>query len=133
MQIGEFSFIIAGLGNSLGVLHPALYPIIVASSVVTTFLTPYIMKASVPCYEYLYKHAPAGLKAKMDKREQDVELAEQQAKEPKAKSQEKSGKKSPIQKAISHTYITKRLVNLFIENMSAHEKEENGEALSKDL
>ena len=48
VQIGEFSFIIASLGTSLGVLHPAIYPIIVASSVVTTFLTPYIMKASVP-------------------------------------------------------------------------------------
>ena len=47
VQIGEFSFIIAGLGTSLGVLNPIIYPIIVAASVVTTFLTPYIMKAAV--------------------------------------------------------------------------------------
>ena len=53
VQIGEFSFIIASLGTSLGVLHPVIYPIIVASSVVTTFLTPYIMKAAVPCYNFL--------------------------------------------------------------------------------
>ena len=52
VQIGEFSFIIAALGNKLQVTDPALYPIIVASSVVTTFLTPYIMKASVPCYTF---------------------------------------------------------------------------------
>ena len=61
VQIGEFSFIIASLGTSLGVLHPAIYPIIVASSVVTTFLTPYIMKAAVPCYNFLYNHgSPCG-------------------------------------------------------------------------
>ena len=81
------------------------------------------MKAAVPCYNALYKHAPAGLKAKMDKREQQVEAAELQAKEPKAKSQ-KSKARTGLSKAISHTVVTKRLVNLFIENMSAHEKED---------
>ena len=121
VQIGEFSFIIAALGNSLNVTHPALYPIIVASSVVTTFLTPYIMKAAVPCYNALYKHAPERLRAKMDFREQQVEQAEQQANEPKGKSQ-KSKAKSPIQKAISHTFFTKRLFHLFMENMSANDK-----------
>ena len=121
VQIGEFSFIIAALGNSLNVTDPALYPIIVASSVVTTFLTPYIMKAAVPSYNFLYKHAPAGLKAKMDLREQQVTQAEQQAKEPKAYSQKPKGN-SKLSKAISHTFITKRLVNLFIENMSANDE-----------
>ena len=122
VQIGEFSFIIAALGNSLNVTHPALYPIIVASSVVTTFLTPYIMKAAVPCYNALYKRAPERLRAKMDLREQQVEQAELQAKEPKDNSQ-KPKAKSPIFKAISHTFLTKRLVNLFLENMSAKDKE----------
>ena len=56
VQIGEFSFIIAALGSKLGVTDPALYPIIVAASVLTTFLTPYIMKATIPCYNFLYKH-----------------------------------------------------------------------------
>ena len=43
VQIGEFSFIIAALGSKLGVTDPVIYPIIVAASVLTTFLTPYIM------------------------------------------------------------------------------------------
>ena len=126
VQIGEFSFIIAALGNSLNVTHPALYPIIVASSVVTTFLTPYIMKAAVPCYNTLYKHAPERLRAKMDLREQQVAQTEVQSAAPnkdKAKT-----KKSPIQKVISHTIVTKRLVNLFMENMSANDKENDNNA-----
>ena len=124
VQIGEFSFIIAALGNSLNVTHPALYPIIVASSVVTTFLTPYIMKAAVPCYNAFYNHAPVSLKAKMDRREQEVAEAEQLAKAPKVTSQ-KPKEKSPVSKVISHTFITKRLVNLFIENMSANDAQES--------
>lgn len=39
-QIGEFAFIIATLGMSLGVLDPTIYPIVVAVSVLTTFTTP---------------------------------------------------------------------------------------------
>ena len=119
VQIGEFSFIIAGLGTSLGVTDPALYPIIVASSVVTTFLTPYIMKAAVPSYNALYKHAPAFLRKKMDQREQQVAMAEQQTNEPKTNA--KTGK-SPVSKVISHTIVTKRLINLFVKNMSANDK-----------
>lgn len=45
-QIGEFAFIIASLGVSLGVTAPFLYPIVVAVSVITTFLTPYMMRVS---------------------------------------------------------------------------------------
>ena len=57
-QIGEFSFIIATLGLSLGVIGEFLYPVVVAVSVITTFLTPYMMRAAVPCYEYCEKHMP---------------------------------------------------------------------------
>ena len=39
-QIGEFAFIIASLGLSLHVTSDFLYPIVVAVSVITTFLTP---------------------------------------------------------------------------------------------
>ena len=120
VQIGEFSFIIAALGNSLNVTHPALYPIIVASSVVTTFLTPYIMKAAVPCYNFLYKHAPNRLRTRIDKREEQVTLAEKDAKKSKVTSP-KSKEKSQIKKIISHTVITKRLVDLFIKNMSEND------------
>jgi CPA2 family monovalent cation:H+ antiporter-2 len=121
VQIGEFSFIIAGLGTSLGVTHPALYPIIVASSVVTTFLTPYIMKAAVPCYNFIYNHASAGLREKMDKREQQVTLAEQQVKG----TDNKPSVADKARHAVRHTYITKRLVNLFIKNMSENDNPEH--------
>jgi CPA2 family monovalent cation:H+ antiporter-2 len=120
VQIGEFSFIIAGLGNSLNVTHPALYPIIVASSVVTTFLTPYIMKATIPCYNFLYNHAPAGLRAKIDRREQQVALAEQQS----ANKGDKPSSADKVRHAVRHTFVLKRLVDLFIKNMSEHDREE---------
>jgi CPA2 family monovalent cation:H+ antiporter-2 len=117
VQIGEFSFIIASLGTSLGVLNPMIYPIIVASSVVTTFLTPYIMKAAVPCYTFLYNHASEGLRAKIDKREQQVVAAE--AVQP---SDNDNSLADRMRHAVRHTFITKHLVNLFIKNMSAHEE-----------
>lgn len=46
-QIGEFSFIIAGLGLALHVTNNTLYPIIVAVSTVTTFTTPYFIRLSI--------------------------------------------------------------------------------------
>ena len=57
-QIGEFSFIIATLGTSLGVLDKSIYPIIVAVSVITTFTTPFFIKQAVPCYNIIYKVLP---------------------------------------------------------------------------
>lgn len=57
-QIGEFSFIIASLGLSLGVIGDFLYPVVVAVSVITTFLTPYMIKVSVPAYNYLESKLP---------------------------------------------------------------------------
>lgn len=60
-QIGEFSFIIASLGMSLGVLKPSLYPIIVAVSVITIFTTPYFIKMADPAYRLIEKHLPKGL------------------------------------------------------------------------
>ncbi|MBQ8564191.1 MAG: cation:proton antiporter [Firmicutes bacterium] len=45
-QIGEFAFIIASLGMNLGVTSQFLYPIVVAVSVITTFTTPYCIKAA---------------------------------------------------------------------------------------
>ena len=122
VQIGEFSFIIASLGTSLGVLNEKIYPVIVASSVVTTFLTPYIMKASVPCYKFLYNHAPASLRAKMDQREQQVAAAE--AAVPTGDNNAWADK---LRHSVRKTFITKRLVNLFIKNMSAHDKEANNQ------
>src|SRR5690606_5292846 len=57
-QIGEFSFIIATLGMTLGVTSSFLYPIIVAVSAVTTFTTPFMIKMSLPAYERLEKLLP---------------------------------------------------------------------------
>jgi len=57
-QIGEFAFIIASLGLSLGVISDFLYPVVVAVSVITTFLTPYMIRAAVPCYELLERRLP---------------------------------------------------------------------------
>lgn len=47
-QIGEFAFIIASLGLALGVTDHFLYPIVVAVSVITTFFTPYMIRAAEP-------------------------------------------------------------------------------------
>lgn len=57
-QIGEFAFIIASLGLTLGVIGDFLYPIVVAVSVVTTFLTPYMIRAADPAYELLERRMP---------------------------------------------------------------------------
>ena len=57
-QVGEFGFIIATLGKSLGVISEFLYPVVVAVSVITTFLTPYMIRAAEPCYNVLVKHLP---------------------------------------------------------------------------
>ncbi len=55
-QIGEFSFIITGLGVSLNLLSESFYPIIVAVSVLTTFTTPYLIRLSVPLAGRLKRH-----------------------------------------------------------------------------
>ena len=57
-QIGEFSFIIASLGLSLGVISDFLYPVVVAVSVITTFLTPYMIRLATPAYNALEHRLP---------------------------------------------------------------------------
>ncbi|MDE6265727.1 MAG: cation:proton antiporter [Muribaculaceae bacterium] len=60
-QIGEFAFIIASLGMSLGVLNPTIYPIVVAVSVLTTFTTPYFIRMAPGVYSFVERHLPAKL------------------------------------------------------------------------
>lgn len=60
-QVGEFAFIIASLGMSIGVLDAKVYPIIVAVSVITTFLTPLMIKAADPVYKRISKMLPEKL------------------------------------------------------------------------
>lgn len=60
-QIGEFAFIIASLGMSLGVLDNNIYPIVVAVSVITTFTTPYFIRLADPAYNLVERCLPARL------------------------------------------------------------------------
>lgn len=57
-QIGEFAFIIASLGLSLHVISSFLYPVVVAVSVITTFITPYMIRAATPAYNLLVSRLP---------------------------------------------------------------------------
>lgn len=66
-QIGEFSFIIASLGMTLGVLESNLYPIIVAVSVITIFTTPYFIKMAVPAYKIVERRLPSSLQFLIDR------------------------------------------------------------------
>ncbi|MBL7925088.1 MAG: cation:proton antiporter [Bacteroidia bacterium] len=58
-QIGEFAFIVATLGLSLGVISDFLFPVAVGASAITTFTTPYLIKLSVPFSEFLEQRLPA--------------------------------------------------------------------------
>lgn len=61
-QIGEFAFIIASLGVALHVTSDFLYPIVVAVSVITTFLTPYMIRLAEPASTFVERHLPASWK-----------------------------------------------------------------------
>lgn len=67
-QIGEFAFIIASLGVSLGVTGKFLYPVVVAVSIITTFLTPYMIRASVPAAAWIERKMPAAMLHRIDAR-----------------------------------------------------------------
>lgn len=66
-QIGEFSFIIATLGTTLGVTSDFLYPIIVAVSVITAFGTPLMLNYAEPCARWLSGIVPKNLLRKWEK------------------------------------------------------------------
>src|ERR1044072_2350868 len=57
-QIGEFAFIVATLGLSLGVISDFLFPVAVGASAITTFTTPYLIKFSEPLYFFLERFLP---------------------------------------------------------------------------
>lgn len=67
-QLGEFSFIIAGLGCSLGVLRDFIYPVIISVSVITTFTTPYMIKAAEPVTAWANRILPDRIKEKLNRR-----------------------------------------------------------------
>lgn len=58
-QIGEFAFIVATLGLSLGVISDFLFPVAVGVSAITTFTTPYLIKASGGVSQFIERTLPA--------------------------------------------------------------------------
>lgn len=70
-QLGEFSFIIANLGVSLGVVREFIYPVVIAVSVITTFFTPYMIKAAEPFLRMLREKLPSGLINRLDFKEKE--------------------------------------------------------------
>lgn len=68
VQIGEFAFIIAALGQTLGVTGSFLYPVVVAVSIVTTFFTPYIIRLSDPVCQRINDILPYKLSNKLESR-----------------------------------------------------------------
>ena len=75
-QIGEFAFIIATLGMSLGVLDNNIYPIVVAVSVITTFTTPYFIKMSLPFYNFLERILPSRLHFLINRYQKECDRSE---------------------------------------------------------
>ncbi|HWL50930.1 MAG TPA: cation:proton antiporter [Chthoniobacteraceae bacterium] len=65
-QIGEFSFIIAGLGLSLKLTSDFIYPIAVAVSAVTTLLTPFLIRWASPTVTFLERVAPTSALSYME-------------------------------------------------------------------
>jgi len=57
-QLGEFGFILAGVGCTLGVMRGFIYPVIISVSVITTFTTPYMIKLGTPFLELLQRKLP---------------------------------------------------------------------------
>lgn len=66
-QIGEFAFILASLGVSLGVTSAFLYPVVVAVSIITTFLTPYMIRLADPVYRSVDATMPKRVRHFIDK------------------------------------------------------------------
>jgi CPA2 family monovalent cation:H+ antiporter-2 len=66
-QIGEFAFIVASLGLSLGVTSAFLFPVAVGASAITTFTTPYLIKSSGWMYEKFAKMLPPVVTDRLNK------------------------------------------------------------------
>jgi CPA2 family monovalent cation:H+ antiporter-2 len=66
-QIGEFAFIIANFGESLHVTESYLYPVVVAVSVITTFLTPYMIRLAEPAYGVVCRILPQSFQQRLER------------------------------------------------------------------
>lgn len=65
--IGEFSFIIAALGNRYKAINPDFYPIIIAVSAITIFISPSLTLASTPFYNWIFKNLPGRWQEKLNR------------------------------------------------------------------
>ncbi len=65
-QLGEFAFIIAALGVNMGVMRDFIYPVVIAVSVITTFTTPYMIKAATPVSAWLHRVLPKSFLERVD-------------------------------------------------------------------
>ncbi|MDY5686997.1 MAG: cation:proton antiporter [Bacteroidaceae bacterium] len=72
VQIGEFAFIIAALGQTLQVTSSFLYPVVVAVSILTTFLTPYSIRLSEPAYRWLQNLLPDGMTERLTEHHRSI-------------------------------------------------------------
>ncbi|MBR1765929.1 MAG: cation:proton antiporter [Bacteroidales bacterium] len=94
-QIGEFSFIIAALGLTIPGFNQDLYPIIVSVSILTTFVTPYMIKGALPFYGWLEPKIPSPVKRRLDQYSENAN--------------KDTGDKQGIR-----TFVQKQLINIFI-------------------
>ena len=94
-QIGEFSFIIAALGMSIPGFNQDLYPIIVSVSILTTFVTPYMIKGALPFYGWLDPKIPAPVKKRLSQYSENAH--------------KDTGNKRGIR-----TFIKRQLTNIFL-------------------
>ncbi len=78
-QIGEFAFIIAMFGESIGVTQPFLYPVIVAVSAITTFLTPFTIRLAVPAYNFVEPRIPGKVRLLMARLQSGRDSVSQQS------------------------------------------------------
>ena len=72
-QLGEFGFILASLGVSLGVMRGFIYPVIISVSVLTTFATPFMIKAADPASVWLHRKLPAKLLSRINTSDEESE------------------------------------------------------------
>lgn len=120
VQIGEFAFIIAQLGQELGVTAPSLYPIVVAVSVITTFLTPYIMRLAEPAYNLLYAHLSDETKHYMDCY---IRLYQRSSSDNVITREISTGISDTLQAIISFVPLLRRLNKNFTKNFYAREQQ----------
>ncbi len=65
-QMGEFGFIIAGVGVGLGVVSEFIYPVIIAVFVISNLIAPFVIKSATPLYNILEKKLPESVLAKIE-------------------------------------------------------------------